>query len=1015
MAIEYGDELVQIVQIDQPLCSLTYGSSPCAAVLGTTGTKKCFNTRFTCQDSANYTAGTLTLSFSRPQEGLESYGYVIPSLDGLNITPLKINVGAMDRGLSPFGQREVVTVSLEDHQHSDLRVDKYRTERATGVATVTEDAYLALGGAARIGTPDSATISVVGDIDIRVKAALDDWTPATANDLASKWGTAGQRSWSFYVDTTGNLVLTWSTDGTAATTATSTAAPTVTDGAALWVRATLDVDNGASGYDAKFYTSSDGETWTQLGSTVTGGATTSIFDGTQTLYAGSDGATRYMSGDFYFASVRSGIDGTVVAKCDASEAGNGVTSWTSLVGEVWTVTGTSVVNPNGYDPHDRGTFWGKWLARNPYHEGYALRVYDGVVGQALADMDVRHYLVDKITGPNDGTVTIIAKDLFSKAEDRKAKAPLASQGELAAAITSAAGTATLSPTGIGDLEYPASGYVVIGEEIIAFTRSSDTLTLTTRGALNTTAAAHDDEDKVQLVLVYSGQSADVIVADLLTTYAGISSSNIPTATWAAEAVANLTNLYTAYITEPTAVSTLVGELAEQAGFSIWPDVSTGQIQFKAIVSGETTTYAVDDDAWIVDGSLSIRRNPEQRVSQVWHYFGQVNPVKKLDETSNYRSRVIVADLNAEDATQYGTASVKEIFSRWIPQYGRASATETAERILAIFRDPPFRSTFTLYADRDGQLALATPFSLTVDEVQDDTGSPVATTHVPIKLIRVEDEVRVESQRLSFYTESGSAPGGGSIRDIFIDNDTLDVNIRTAHDLLYSAPVSGDLVRVYIAPGVVVGSSSTSTPALNIGSWPAGVDIEIYIYTGAYVAGKGGAGGHGNDSSFPGANGLPGGLAFSAQYPVSVYNGGTIQGGGGGGGGGGSGLNNNEAQEGGGGGGGGGAGSNGGGGGAGSIYGSPDGQTGATGTTTAGGAGGLGGGANSSYGQGGRGGTGGAPGQAGSAGSAGTVIAYRSPGSGGAAGAAIEGVANITWIDANGDPSVDDGTILGATS
>jgi hypothetical protein len=42
------------VEIELPVCTLTYGESPCTAALGVTGDKKCFNTRKTCQDIANY-------------------------------------------------------------------------------------------------------------------------------------------------------------------------------------------------------------------------------------------------------------------------------------------------------------------------------------------------------------------------------------------------------------------------------------------------------------------------------------------------------------------------------------------------------------------------------------------------------------------------------------------------------------------------------------------------------------------------------------------------------------------------------------------------------------------------------------------------------------------------------------------------------------------------------------------------------------------------------------------------
>jgi hypothetical protein len=51
--------------------------------------------------------------------------------------------------------------------------------------TATTNNYLALGGIAGnyASTPDSVANSITGDIDIRTKVALADWTPAVANVL----------------------------------------------------------------------------------------------------------------------------------------------------------------------------------------------------------------------------------------------------------------------------------------------------------------------------------------------------------------------------------------------------------------------------------------------------------------------------------------------------------------------------------------------------------------------------------------------------------------------------------------------------------------------------------------------------------------------------------------------------------------------------------------------------------------------------------------------------------------
>ena len=59
-----GREPVQFVEIRQPRCSRTFGVAPCMA----TGTadQKCYNTRKSCRDPANFALGSpLALVFSR--------------------------------------------------------------------------------------------------------------------------------------------------------------------------------------------------------------------------------------------------------------------------------------------------------------------------------------------------------------------------------------------------------------------------------------------------------------------------------------------------------------------------------------------------------------------------------------------------------------------------------------------------------------------------------------------------------------------------------------------------------------------------------------------------------------------------------------------------------------------------------------------------------------------------------------------------------------------------------------
>jgi hypothetical protein len=166
-------------------------------------------------------------------------------------------------------------------------------------------------------SPDSVPTSIVGDLDVRFEGALTDWTPAALTDLFSKWGSVGNYSWTFEIQTNGVPRFAYSTDGTAITNRDATAAPTVTNGDRLGLRVTMDVDNGAGGNTVTFYTRTDGlisenTGWTQLGTAVTNAGVTSIFNGTSSVQvSGRDATNGMITGTAYRAQMYSGIAGTL--------------------------------------------------------------------------------------------------------------------------------------------------------------------------------------------------------------------------------------------------------------------------------------------------------------------------------------------------------------------------------------------------------------------------------------------------------------------------------------------------------------------------------------------------------------------------------------------------------------------------------------------------------------------------------------------------------------------------------
>jgi hypothetical protein len=190
-----------------------------------------------------------------------------------------------------------------------------------------------------VTTPDSAALSITGNIDVRVRAAEVDWTPSVSGYFFAKGVNAGQLSYDLFLDTSGNLHFTNYANGTTAITAVSTVPVGAAGGATKWVRATRNTATG----DVTFYTSDDynpatgGGTWTQLGATVATAAG-GQFDGNEPLTVGAaGGGIAPMNGLVYYVEIRSGIGGAVAAKLNPAEGVDGASSWVSGTGEAWTV------------------------------------------------------------------------------------------------------------------------------------------------------------------------------------------------------------------------------------------------------------------------------------------------------------------------------------------------------------------------------------------------------------------------------------------------------------------------------------------------------------------------------------------------------------------------------------------------------------------------------------------------------------------------------------------------------
>lgn len=394
----------------------------------------------------------------------------------------------------------------------------------------------------------------------------------------------------------------------------------------------------------------------------------------------------------------------------------------------------------GYDPASRGTFFSKLKARWPYYGGRALRIINAYIdGGVISGLKARHYIITDMLGPNDGRVTIEAKDVLALADDDRKQAPKPSPGTLAADIATDATTLTLSPAGIGNSSYPASGRAVIGSEMVDFTRVNNTITLTRRGVRGTQVASHSAGDTFQETFSVYRQRIDTVLRGLLVDMAGINPAFIPTAKWKAEIDrwASARRL-TTDIPKSTGVAKLVGEIAI-LGVSIWWDEVAQEIGLKINRPIREAPKAMNGAANLA--SLEIEDRDEDRLTQVAFYTVMEDPTKSATDSGNYARQRLIIDTNALDPDAYGDTRVKEIHCRWLDHGDDAGVRILGRRFLQRFNRAPVR--YVMEVDARDDMALTEVMELRTDALTRPDGAPVARLAQVICRSDVEPGHRVQ--------------------------------------------------------------------------------------------------------------------------------------------------------------------------------------------------------------------------------------------------------------------------------
>lgn len=271
-------------------------------------------------------------------------------------------------------------------RNTQMRISKaYGTKALQLQGAVRLEGTNYCGDGVRAALTDAATIE--GDIDVRIDLHPESWRDeqmlcgiSTPTDDPID----PHAAWTLHLDNDGRLNWLHSPAGGGTVSYLSTkAVPNVGRQA---VRVTVDVDNGASGSTATFYTADSitGE-WVRLGDTVTNTGTTSIgYEGGALCVGHVSGKDeRGIHGRVFHFELRDGIGGTLVSDVDFTALTNGVHEFEENDNR-WVTVNNAVVSNRHYRFHGEVSEWpvywdttGTWIEVSATGAGVQKRLERG--------------------------------------------------------------------------------------------------------------------------------------------------------------------------------------------------------------------------------------------------------------------------------------------------------------------------------------------------------------------------------------------------------------------------------------------------------------------------------------------------------------------------------------------------------------------------------------------------------------------------------------------------------------
>lgn len=327
------------------------------------------------------------------------------------------------------------------------------------------------------------------------------------------------------------------------------------------------------------------------------------------------------------------------------------------------------------DPEDLPSFWQLFTARNPYVGDMRIVVYDGYVGQTMAQMTQREFLAEVLTASDGNAATLEGVNPLQVLDEDDAFFPRTTAVQLYGDINSTTTSIQvycINPDDLTDVfGNTVRRYIRVGDEIIGYSSATETapgtgiytLSGVVRKALESTADSHSDGAAMQRVGHYAQTMFYNIQRDLIVNHSRVRDDYVPLLEWQATGDEDLPYYQIGgTVATPTRVSKLVGEIVQQCEHFIFWDERERKIQLVAIKPVAAPDGSVTGNDVLGVGQ-SLDQDPESIFTRVYLYYKRRSPTGGVEGIQNF-SRV-EGFIDGDAAQELGTTQELTVFSRWL--------------------------------------------------------------------------------------------------------------------------------------------------------------------------------------------------------------------------------------------------------------------------------------------------------------------------------------------------------------